>query len=172
MTLDGTSPAVMLRRGAVAGLAGVMAEAAWSRREPAMLGGRPPIFDPQRMAQRLLHRLTGRRPSERTARLCATAMRSLYGPAWGALGAMPRLVRRPSVRASALVLGSAIWGFELLTLPRVGATPPAREWTRTEIALDAANAALFALVTSLVLAAIDSPRRASRDRTAAPQPAR
>jgi hypothetical protein len=77
---------------------------------------------------------------------------------------VPRLVRRPSIRGSALLLGSAILAFELVTLPRVGATPPAREWTRTEIMLDATNAALFAVVTSLVLAVIDPP--ASEDQRA------
>jgi hypothetical protein len=171
VTLDGTSAALLLRRGAVAGLAGVVAESAWSQREKAILGGHPPVFDPERMTRRLVHRLTGRWPSQRTARLCGLAMRSLYGPAWGVLGAMPRLVRQPRVRTSALVLGSAIWGFELFTLPRVGATPPAREWSREEIALDATNAALFALVTSVVLALIDSPRRGHRGRAAEPQAA-
>jgi hypothetical protein len=156
--MERRSPWLTLRRGATAGITGVVAEAAWSRAAIALRGGRSPVFDPERMADRLLARTIGRHPSHRGARACGMAMRLGYGPAWGVVWALVRRLHRPTLRVSTLQLAAVIFGFELAALPRVGATPPLRQWPRLEIVLDAGNAAVFALVASAVLAAMGPAR--------------
>jgi hypothetical protein len=137
-------------RGAFAGAVGSLAEGGWSWFEVRRLGGRPPVFDAQVMAARLLARLTGHIPSRKLAAASGRAMRVSYALALGA-GWSASIGRRWSDVRAALLLAAWIWVGELLALPATGATPPLRTWPRAHIALDASNCLVFAVVVTVLL---------------------
>ncbi len=87
------------------------------------------------------------------AAVSGTALRCAYGPAWA--GSWALLNRRsPTVRSAAL-LAVIIWTFELVILPRSGATPQLHEWPSMEIPLDLTNALVYAAVAGATLAFLD-----------------
>ncbi|MFN2568658.1 MAG: hypothetical protein ABR564_03535 [Candidatus Dormibacteria bacterium] len=141
-----------LFHGILAGAAGTTAEAAWSRVEHHLLGGRPPVFDTTVMASALLSRVIKRPPPRSVARACGTAMRCGYGPLWATVGSllMKDDARGPSKRS--LTLGAlSIWSFELIVLPRTGATPALRRWPPPHIALGLTNAVVYSGVAGATL---------------------
>ncbi|PZR83576.1 MAG: hypothetical protein DLM65_01630 [Candidatus Aeolococcus gillhamiae] len=137
-------------RGLLAGVAGTVAEAFWSRRQARLLG-RAPVFGTTEMARALILKFTARTPSVGLARAGGNAMRWTYGPLWALVwGALPGPCSRPTMRSMA-ALALLIWGVELVTLPWVGATPPLRAWPAVDILLDLTNASLYALVAGASL---------------------
>lgn len=152
-----------LRRGAAGGLAagaaGMLAEAAWSRGERLLLG-QEPVFGTTPMAHRLISRVLGAPPSEAAARRVGVAMRCAYGPSWGLLLHWVWVRGHPSPAAAIVALAGTIWGFELVALPRIGATPALRSWPLGEVLLDASNAVVFAAVAVAVLDGLGLEARA------------
>lgn len=149
-----------LRNGLAAGAVGVCVEALWSA-GVQRVRRRAPVYDPALMARRLLHRHLGRAVDRRTANSLGVLIRAIYGASWGVATAM--LMRgRGRVVANALGLAAAIWLFELVALPRTGATPPLGHWPRGEAALDTTNAIAYSAVTCSVLARLTASQRSPR----------
>jgi hypothetical protein len=97
--------------------------------ERRLLGRRPP-YDVSAMGKRLFG----------SAR-AGTALRWVYGPT---LAIVQKKLRLPP-----LLFGPAIALGELVAMPRVGATPPARKWRPGEVPLLFAHATAFALLVDL-----------------------
>jgi len=91
------------------------------RLERAVLGGRRPVYAPERMF----------------GKDKATPIRWGYGFAIG------RIQKR--LRLPALLFGPLLAAGELIALPALGATPPLRKWKPKEIGLLFAHATLFAV---------------------------
>jgi hypothetical protein len=123
--------------GPIAGVGALGALALSDRFERAWLG-RPPVYTPEHIVTRLF----GRRPRLR-ARAAGTILRCGYGLLIAA--AWSRLVssRTCGTWRRALGLGAAIFAFELVALPALGATPPLRRWSRAEKALLAWHTQVF-----------------------------
>lgn len=138
-----------LLSGVLAGVVGTAALSAFERLEQALLG-RAPIYASSAIG-RALTRQAGLACSRVGARRAGLVLRWLYGPALGGVYAV-RASREPRSRLrSGLRLGSAIYLFELVAMPAVGATKPVREWTPLEVVLLFCHASAFALVTAATL---------------------
>jgi len=98
--------------------------------ERRLLGHRP-VYDVGAMGRRLFG----------SAR-AGSALRWIYGPT---LAIVQKKLRLPP-----LLVGPAIALCELLAMPRVGATPPVREWRRGEVPALFAHATAFALLVDLL----------------------
>lgn len=104
-------------RGAVAGALGTAALELLAPIERAIVGDAPP-FSPRRLAAAILRRVAPDARLRRVAQLGA-AMRWTYGPGLGiAYALIAARSRRPLAQRS-LLLGAAIFGFELIVLPAV-----------------------------------------------------
>jgi hypothetical protein len=114
-----------------------------------------PVSEPDRLAGRLGRKILHRRLSGVTRRRSGTLMRWSYGLSLGAmLGLAQRRLRAPLFVAGP-GLGLSIWVFELAMLPRVGATPPLRQWSSADIAADAVQAMCFGVAAAATLALIE-----------------
>ncbi|MGI5860889.1 MAG: hypothetical protein ACOX6T_02410 [Myxococcales bacterium] len=131
-----------------AGAAGTLAVSAFARLERLLLG-RAPVYAPSRMAARLLRKLTGRKPSCEVRETAATLMRWTYGPGLGLAFGLARPSMPRGALGRAALFGLALFGFELGALPRVGATPRARRWSRAEVALLLAHSLAYGIVAEL-----------------------
>jgi hypothetical protein len=136
-----------LLAGAIAGAAGSSAVAAAGALEER-LRGRPSVTDPGLMAARLARRFL-HAELDRRERLAARSARWPYGALWGlAAAAAPPFRGWP---LTGVALGAAVFTFELIALPLVGATPPPDRWRAGEIAANGLNTTLYGLVTAGVL---------------------
>lgn len=141
-----------LRNGALAGVLATVVEGASLR---LLTGdGRKPVFLPEEMVQRMAGRF-GYLASDNAARRIGTVLRAGYGPTWGLAWAVVRHERASRHLSNTVALGFVIWGFELMVLPRVQATPPLRRWPRADIALDLVNCLAFAATYTGVIALLD-----------------
>jgi hypothetical protein len=132
-----------LRRSLLSGVGGTLCEAAMTSLE-RRVWGRPP-YDTAAMASRLAGRL-GVHLGGDAARGVGVAMRWSYGPAWGVPVELAcRRVRWPLAGAA---VGAGLFIFELVMLPRSGATPPLEQWGGRFVAADLLNALLFAEVAA------------------------
>ena len=94
----------------------------------------------------------------------SNAVHWVYGTAWGApRGVLAALGLPPPAATAAHFL--AVWGGALLSLPKIGVTPPVKEWGPREIAIDAWHHAVYAISTAAAFSWLD---RRSRARTAPP----
>jgi hypothetical protein len=147
-----------LRLALLSGIAGTLCEAGLSRLERRSIG-RPP-YDTTLMAERLAAR-AGIRLDGDAARTAGAAMRWSYGPAWG----LPVMLatRRGPWPLAGLLVGTCIFTFELLSLPRTGATPPVGRWGARFVAADLVNALMYgwvaAMAASLLRRLSATPRR-------------
>jgi hypothetical protein len=98
--------------------------------ERKLLGHRP-AYDVDAMGKRLFGRARAGR-----------ALRWIYGPTLAVI--------QKRLRLSPLLFGPAIALGELVAMPRLGATPPARKWKRGEVPLLFAHATAFALTVDLL----------------------
>ncbi len=146
-------------RGLIAGVLGTAAEAAWTRAQVRMLGGRKPDFTPDVMVSRMFHAATGHSLDQRVAGVLGGGMRAGYGPSLAVLWTLLRNGRGPRLVHDTCMLGGLIWTFEIAALPAVRATPPLRRWPIPDVALDLSNGLVFAAVTN---ATLQSLRRRSR----------
>ncbi len=82
-----------------------------------------------------------------------------YGTAWGApRGILAALGLPPPAATAAHFV--AVWGAALLTLPRLKATPPVREWGAKEIAIDGWHHAVYSVAAGAAFSWIDRRSRA------------
>ncbi len=138
----------MLGRGLAAGIAGTAAEVVATRIEDRLRGHRS-ILDPGLMAGRLSRTRLHRPLSPGGRPWIAAAMRWTYGPSWGLLlGVLLGDRRRVRWPLWGLGLGSAILGFEVLSLPLSGATPPLRDWGLRPLVEDSLNTALYGVAAA------------------------
>lgn len=142
-------------KGLLAGFAGTLAMTASSTIE-MKLRRRPPSSAPADAAGKVL----GIEPrDEQGKRRFGNVVHFGYGTAWGlaraALGA--GLCATGLRRSVAPAIGHflAVWGTELLALPRLGVVPPVRSWGGKEIAIDAFHHLVYAGATDLAYRAID-----------------
>jgi hypothetical protein len=141
--------------GVVAGAVGTAGLYVEERVERRLLGSTP-VYAPARLAARLAARyrvFLG----ERGSRRLGDVMRWVYGPALGAAHACLDRDPRPGLK-NALRLAAAIYGFEVVVLPLVGATPPLRRWPRVQVGSLALHTLAFSACVMLA--------RASRARSA------
>ncbi len=127
-------------------LAGAGATAALAALEPleTRLLRREPVFAPRRLASSMLGRQRGARP------LGAT-LRWAYGPSLGlAWHRVPGWSRLPPPWRG-LAAGIGTFTFEAAALPRLGATPPFRTWSRGEQLGLLAQTLAFGLALSRLL---------------------
>lgn len=139
-----------VRRAAVAGALATVAESALMQLGMKIGGGRRPVFLPSAMVSRMAGQI-GCTLDDSFARLVGNVMRAGYGPAWGIGWALLTRERPLRPLRDTCLLGSVIWAFELLMLPRLGATPRLRYWPRRDIGWDLANALAFAAIYTYVL---------------------
>jgi hypothetical protein len=136
-----------LCRGVIAGLAGTLVV--------QLLAGRTDtekVYAPQRVVLQLSTRYPRRRLSTRDAGRVGTALRWLYGLSWGAgFGAAQERLGVPYL-LSGLGLAATVFGFEMVFLPGIGATPALRDWGRRQVIADGVQALLFGLATTSTLA--------------------
>ncbi len=141
-----------LAQGLIAGALATASEAAWTRMQVRMLGGRQPVFMPAMLVHRMVLAATGHSLDRRVARALGVLMRAGYGPSWAAAWVLVRGGREPRLVRDTCVLGGIIWAFEIVALPTMRATPPLCHWPATDIALDLSNGLVFAVVTNAVMA--------------------
>ncbi len=82
-----------------------------------------------------------------------------YGTAWGAPRGILAVLGLPAPMATAAHF-AAVWGAALLTLPRLKATPPVKEWGAKEIAIDGWHHAVYAVAAGAAFSWIDRRSRA------------
>lgn len=110
--------------------------------------GRPPLYAPPSVACGLLSRLFAAPIAPTAAMRLGLALRWLYGPSLGAVYAIARSSLLPFSPAAGASLGIAIYLFELVAMPAVGATRALSRWPRQEVGLLAAHTLVFGLATA------------------------
>lgn len=136
--------AAELGKGLLAGLVGTAAMTVVSTLE-MKLRKRAASGTPAAAAERVL----GVKPrDERAKRRLSNLVHFTYGTLWGTMRAIlgrtlsAAGVRNPVAPVSAHL--AAVWGAELIALPRLGLTPPVREWGRKEVAIDLMHHLVYA----------------------------
>jgi hypothetical protein len=142
-----------LGKGLLAGLVGTAAMTVVSTLE-MKLRKRAASGTPAKAAERVL----GVKPrGERARGRLSNLVHFTYGTLWGTMRAVfgrtlsATGVRNPLAPAAAHL--AAVWGAELIALPRLGLTPPVREWGGKEVAIDWMHHLVYA-------AAVDGAYRA------------
>ena len=143
-------------RGLLAGATGTLALTATETLVDRRVLGRAPVYAASRIAERLARRF-GLRLGARRAKAAGLALRWTYGPMLGLAFATvePRWSRHRGLLVRAAELGAALFTFELIGMPAVGATPPLADWPRRERLLLGLHIGAFALAAGALL----PPRR-------------
>jgi hypothetical protein len=147
--------------GAVAGAAGTVVLTLVESIEIRALGAAP-VYTSTRVAARLAARI-GVTLNDDDSRRAGRLLRWTYGPALGMVRSW--LAGRSAALASWISFAVAIYAFELVVLPAVGATPPLRRWPRAQIGSLALHTAGFAVAATVVGRGLEAPawqRRAFR----------
>jgi hypothetical protein len=147
--------ALELGKGLMAGLAGTIAMTLSSTLEQK-LRRRPPSSTPADAMGKVL----GMQPRDEAGkRRFATAAHFGYGTMWGlgraVIGRVLGAARLTDARVPALAHFAAVWGTELLTLPRLEVVPPLRRWGAKALALDAFHHGVYVSFTDLAYRALD-----------------
>jgi hypothetical protein len=145
--------ATALAKGLVAGAVGTAAMTFSSTAE-ARLRKREPSTVPAAAARRIL----GLEPVEaEAARKLSTVVHWGYGTSWGtARGVFAMLGLSAPVAAVAHF--AAVWGSELVMLPALDVTPPIKQWSRTDLAIDAAHHLVYVTATSVAYTMLNRAR--------------
>ncbi len=146
-------------RGLVAGMAGTALMTLSSTIE-MKLTGREASSAPADAAAKVL----GVEPTGDTERArFSNVVHWAYGTSWGVLrGLLGAAGLTGPIAAGAHF--AAVWGNELVMLPRLGVAPPVGEWGTKALATDAFHHLVYAVGTSLAFGALD---RSSTSRPAA-----
>jgi hypothetical protein len=136
--------------GALRGFSASMVLTAFEPVERALLG-RPPVYAPAAMVRRLIRGGPYGIQGVVYVRASGLVLRSLYGASIGALFAATRQRWPASGFGRTALMAGAIWAFELVALPASGATPPLRNWRRSEIALLLGHTFVFATALGWLL---------------------
>jgi hypothetical protein len=140
--------------GAVAGAAGTLALSLSEAFETKLLG-RKPVYAAVVIGVRLFLRGPSHFPkTTAAARRLGLVARWLYGIA---LGMVYTLVVAPvsSAVVDGILLGTAIYVFEIFAMPAVGATPRLANWRPAEPALLFWHTTIFAITTAAVARILD-----------------
>ena len=87
-----------------------------------------------------------------------TVVHWVYGTSWGAVrSVLGVLGLRAPIAAAAHF--SALWGSELVMLPALDVTPPIKQWSRTDLAIDATHHFVYVVATSGAYTLLNSARR-------------
>jgi len=135
-------------RGFIAGAIGTLVLSGFELFETGWLGG-PALYAAGPVARGLAARFTTRKLAGRTQTLAGMMLRWSYGPCIGAVYARLRPRLSLPVPAAAVCLAGGVFGFELLAMPALGATPPLRKWDHPQLAMLAAHTLSYALGTAL-----------------------
>jgi hypothetical protein len=136
-----------LGQGARAGALGAVAVASAAALRNKLLGRLPP-YSSQLFVSHVAER-AGWPLSPGRARVAGALLRLAYGSTIGLIFARvggPSALRRPGV--TGVVLGTTVLLLERLSFPRMGITPPARQWTRGERLLLMAQTTIYGLVVA------------------------
>ena len=141
-------------QGLVAGAIGTAAMTLSSTAE-ARLRKREPSTVPAQAARKIL----GLEPLEPDAAAKLTRVVHWgYGISWGAIRSVLGTLGLRAPIATAVHF-SAIWGSELVMLPALDVTPPIKQWSRTDLAIDATHHFVYVAATSGAYALLNSARR-------------
>lgn len=77
-----------------------------------------------------------------------------YGTGWGSVRGLIAALGVPFPEAGVAHF-AAVWGGELVMLPRLGVAPPVREWSAAQLSIDAWHHAVYAAATSAAYAVLD-----------------
>ncbi len=88
---------------------------------------------------------------ERTKARFSNLVHWAYGTSWGAVRGLLASTGVPAAVGGAAHFG-AVWGNELVMLPRLEVAPPVREWGRKELTIDAWHHLVYAAATTLAYA--------------------
>lgn len=150
--------AARARAGAGAGALGAVLLTAFEQLERAALG-RLPVY----AAARVGERWTGSRGARAAA--LGLAARLAYGAALGVALAYARRALPRSTLLAGAAAGLAVASAESWLLPRVGAVPPRRLWSRAERVAIAAHAAAWGVASVCALGGATSARPVSAAQT-------
>jgi len=153
-------------RGFVAGAIGTLVLTGFEVLETGWFGG-PTLYAAGPVARGLAARFTRWKLVGRGQAMAGLLLRWTYGPCIGAVYARIRPSLPLSVPAAAVCLAGGIFGFELLTMPALGATPPLRNWDHPQLGMLAAHTLSYGLGTALAydLLTRSSPQEAATDPT-------
>ena len=138
-------------KGLFAGAAGTAAMTISSTIEQRVRGRKPSDAPAQAAAKVLGVSPVGEEEKTRFSNLVHWG----YGTGWGAVRGVMGAAGLRGVPAGGLFF-AAIWGNELVMLPTLCVAPPATEWGREELAVDAGHHLVYATITSVVYEALDS----------------
>jgi len=100
--------------------------------------------------------ITGAAPSTHADKeLLSNEIHVAYGTSWGAVRGLLGLAGLKGPAAT-LVHFAAIWGTELVMLPKYDAAPPVNEQEPKSLAIDALHHAVYAIATGIAYDAMDA----------------
>ena len=139
--------------GAMAGAAGTLALSLSELGETKLLG-RKPVYAAVVIGVRLFLRGRGRFPTTTAAaRRLGLVVRWLYGLALGVVYTL-LATPAPSAVVDGLLVGTAIYVFEIFAMPAVGATPRLARWRPAEPGLLFWHTTIFGVTTAAVVRAV------------------
>ncbi|PZS28664.1 MAG: hypothetical protein DLM59_14180 [Pseudonocardiales bacterium] len=145
-------------KGLAAGLVGTAAMTVSSSLE-AKLRQREPSTAPAKAAAKVL----GVQPRSQAAEArFSTLVHWGYGTSWGAVRGLLAGIGLSPAGATAGHL-AAVWGSELVMLPKLGVAPPIREWGAEEIAIDGFHHLVYGTATGLAYLLLDRWSTRPRD---------
>ena len=151
MSISGVASAV--GRGLLAGAVGTAAMTVSSSLE-AKLRSRDPSTAPADAAAKVL----GVKPVDEAAEArFSNLVHWGYGTGWGAVRGLIGATGMPAPAATVAHL-AAVWGNEVVMLPKLDVAPPLPEWEAKEIAIDVFHHAVYAAATGLAYAYLDRSR--------------
>lgn len=84
----------------------------------------------------------------------ATLVHWAYGTSWGAVRGLLGVAGLGGPGAAGAHF-AAVWGNELVMLPRLGVAPPVGEWGASEVGIDAFHHLVYAVVTSVAFSLLE-----------------
>ncbi len=131
-------------KGLAAGLIGTAAMTVSSSIE-AKLRDREPSSAPADAAGKVL----GIQPRDEAGKArFSNVVHWAYGTSWGALRGLLGAAGLGGLSGSVVHWG-AVWGSDLVTLPKLDVAPPVKEWGGKELAIDGFHHAVYATATGL-----------------------
>jgi hypothetical protein len=145
-------------RGFIAGAIGTLVLTGFEVFEAGWFG-RPTLYSAGPVARRLAARFTKWQLAERPQAVAGLMLRWCYGVCVGAVYARVRPRLPSSAPAAAVCLAGGIFGFELLALPSLGATPPLGTWDPAQLGMLAAHTLSYGLGTACAYDLMTRPPR-------------
>ena len=145
-------------KGLVAGLAGTAAMTVSSTLE-AKLRNRQPSSAPAKAAEKVLGIRCFESPAAESR--FSNLVHWGYGTGWGAVrGLLDAAGLSP--KAATIAHGAAVWGQEVVMLPKLDVAPPINLWGKEEVAIDIFHHAVYASATGLAYELLSNGRNGRR----------